>query len=209
MPHTLDLPLVAILRGLTPDSAIEVCRVLIEQGFTKIEVPLNSPDALTSIRLLINAYGDRCLIGAGTVTTKQQAADVIATGAKLIVSPNYNSDVIKLAVEANCTVLPGILTPTDAFSALADGATGLKIFPANVMGLSGFKALMSVLPKGTKCYPVGGISSSKESMLPFMEAGATGFGIGASLYTPDMSLEEIESNAKQFVSTFIEIAGNK
>ncbi|RKF17917.1 2-dehydro-3-deoxy-6-phosphogalactonate aldolase [Alginatibacterium sediminis] len=202
MSDNKPLPLIAILRGLTPDTAIQSCEVLINEGFSQIEVPLNSPDALKSIQLLVARFGDQYLIGAGTVTTKVQAQAVIDTGAKLIVSPNYNSEVIKLGVQAGCTVLPGVLTPTEAFAALADGASGLKLFPANVVGLAGFKALMSVLPANTACFPVGGISASVESMRPFVDAGAAGFGIGASLYTPQMSLEQIANNAREFVSTF-------
>jgi 2-dehydro-3-deoxyphosphogalactonate aldolase len=202
MSNNLELPLVAILRGLTPDTCIEVCRAIIEQGFTIIEVPLNSPDALVSIQILVNEFGENYLIGAGTVTTTKQAMDVIATGAKLIVSPNCNIDVIKLGVSNGCTVLPGVLTPTEAFTALDAGASGLKVFPANVMGVSGFSALMSVLPKGTKCYPVGGIEASSQSMAPYIAKGAAGFGIGAALYKPSLNLDQVVANAKQFVKSY-------
>jgi 2-dehydro-3-deoxyphosphogalactonate aldolase len=202
MSNALDFPLVAILRGLTPETCIDVCQAIIEQGFTIIEVPLNSPNALQSIRTLVEQFGDDYLIGAGTVTTLTEAKAVIETGAKLIVSPNCNIEVIKEGIAHGCTVLPGVLTPTEAFAALNAGASGLKVFPANVIGVSGFTALMSVLPKGTRCFPVGGISASSQSMVPYVEKGAAGFGIGAALYTPDLNIEQISSNAKLFVHSF-------
>jgi 2-dehydro-3-deoxyphosphogalactonate aldolase len=204
MSDNVELPLVAILRGLTPDTCIEVCQAIIEQGFTIIEVPLNSPDALLSIQTLVEEFGNDYLIGAGTVTTLEQAREVIATGAKLIVSPNCNIEVIKLGVSNGCTVLPGVLTPTEAFNALEAGASGLKVFPANVIGVAGFSALMSVLPKGTKCYPVGGIAASSQSMAPYVAKGAAGFGIGAALYTPSLNLDQVSANAKQFVESYHE-----
>jgi 2-dehydro-3-deoxyphosphogalactonate aldolase len=204
MSDNVELPLVAILRGITPDTCIDVCQAIIEQGFSIIEVPLNSPDALVSIQRLVDTFGSDFLIGAGTVTTLEQAKEVIATGARLIVSPNCNIEVIKLGVANGCTVLPGVLTPTEAFSALDAGASGLKVFPANVIGVAGFSALMSVLPKGTKCYPVGGISASSQSMAPYIAKGAAGFGIGAALYTPKLELDQVSANAKQFVESYHE-----
>lgn len=208
MSNTLEFPLVAILRGLTPDTCVDVCQAIINQGFTIIEVPLNSPNALQSIRILVERFGEDYLIGAGTVTTVEEAMAVIETGAKLIVSPNCNIEVIKLGISHGCTVLPGVLTPTEAFAALDAGASGLKVFPANVIGVSGFNALMSVLPKGTRCFPVGGISANSQSMTPYVEKGATGFGIGAALYTPELNIEQISKNAKQFVECFKQSTSN-
>lgn len=196
------LPLIAILRGISPENVLQVSGVLIEQGFTSIEVPLNSPSALTSIEMLINEYGSQYLIGAGTVTTPELARAVIKKGANLIVSPNLNSEVITMALEAGCDCYPGVITPTEAFTALALGATGLKLFPISMLGINGFVALKSVLPAGTKCYPVGGINASVESMHPYLKAGAAGFGLGSALFTPSSTLEQIELNAKAFVDTY-------
>lgn len=197
------LPLIAILRGVEPDDVIRVASLLKEHGFSMIEVPLNSPNALESIRRLVQHFDlDDMLVGAGTVTTVAQAKDVVATGANLIVTPNMNTDVIQLGIAANCAVFPGVVTPTEAFNALAAGATGLKLFPVSALGLDGFKALLSVLPKGTACMPVGGIDATEESMRPFMKAGAAGFGLGSALYKPNMSDDEIKEKAKAFVSVF-------
>ncbi|WP_111977177.1 2-dehydro-3-deoxy-6-phosphogalactonate aldolase [Algibacillus agarilyticus] len=197
-----QLPLIAIIRGVLPDDVIRIAQLLIDEGFTMIEVPLNSPDALVSIRRLVEHFGDKFYIGAGTITTPEQAKDVIATGANLVVTPNMNVDVIKLSVEAGCATFPGVVTPTEAFAALAAGATGLKIFPVTALGVDGFKALMSVLPKGTNCFPVGGINASVESMKTYTKIGAQGFGLGSALYTPAMSDADISAVAKQFVESF-------
>jgi 2-dehydro-3-deoxyphosphogalactonate aldolase len=196
------LPFVAIIRGIEPKDAVRVTQILIDEGFSMIEVPLNSPDALMSIKHLVDTFGNNYLIGAGTVTTPALAKAVIETGANLIVTPNYNAEVIKLAVNANCVTFPGVVTPTEAFDALAAGATGLKLFPISVVGLDGFKALKSVLPPNVDCLPVGGINPTIESMKPYMDLGATGFGLGASLYKPGLTDDKIRSNAKQFVEVY-------
>ncbi|ROV57111.1 2-dehydro-3-deoxy-6-phosphogalactonate aldolase [Vibrio ponticus] len=196
------LPLVAIIRGVETLDVIRVAQILIEEGFTMIEVPLNSPNALESIRVLVEEFGPDYFIGAGTVTTPQLAQAVIDTGANLIVTPNFNEQVVKMACEAGCVSFPGVVTPTEAFAALAAGATGLKLFPVSVLGLDGFKALKSVLPPEAICFPVGGINPTSESMKPYLDLGANGFGLGASLYTAAMSDEEIRSNAKSFVNAW-------
>lgn len=196
------LPLVGILRGLETQNAVAICQALIDEGFGIIEVPLNSPNALESIRLLVETFGDEFLIGAGTVTTEQEAKDVIATGAKLIVTPNYNQAVVQQAVANDCVVLPGVITPTEAFNAIADGATGLKLFPVTALGLEGFKALKSVLPAHVKCFPVGGIESSQDSMSPLLNSGAYGFGIGSSLFKPSLNILEVKERARKFVEAF-------
>lgn len=187
---------------MLPDDAIGVTNILIEEGFTLIEVPLNSPDALVSIKRLVDHFGADYYIGAGTVTTPAQARDVIATGANLVVTPNHNEEVVKLSAEADCATFPGVVTPTEAFAALAAGATGLKLFPISMQGLSGFKALRSVLPKEVICLPVGGINPTVESMKPYLDIGAQGFGLGASLYQPSLSDNEIRANAKAFVVSY-------
>lgn len=196
------MPLIAILRGISPENVLKVSEVLIKQGFTSIEVPLNSPDALASIEILVNEYGDKYLIGAGTVTTPELAKTVINTGANLIVSPNVNSEVIALSIKAGCECYSGVVTPTEAFTALELGATGLKLFPISMLGIDGFVALKSVLPSDTKCYPVGGINASVESMHPYLKAGAAGFGLGSALFTPCSTLAQIELNAKAFVDIY-------
>ena len=196
------LPLVAIIRGVLPKDVIRVAQILIEEGFSMIEVPLNSPNALDSIKQLVESFGRDYFVGAGTVTTAEQAKEVIKTGANLVVTPNHNEEVIKLAAQANCVVFPGVVTPTEAFSAVALGATGVKLFPISMLGLDGFKALKSVLPKGAICLPVGGIEPTVKSMKPLMDIGAQGFGLGSSLYIPDMEDDELRYNAKAFVDAF-------
>jgi len=206
--HSLHnhLPLIAILRGVKPSNVLQVAETLVAAGFTMIEVPLNSPEALVSIKLLVDKYLNKnntdFYIGAGTVTTPELAHAVIETGANLVVTPNMNENVIKHAVAGNCLTLPGVLTPTEAFNALAAGAHGLKLFPISMLGLDGFKALKSVLPADIPCFPVGGISPSTESIKPFIDAGALGFGLGSALFTSQLSNAQIEFNAKAFVDTF-------
>ena len=196
------LPLIAILRGVTPENILAVAKVLIEEGFSSIEVPLNSPDALTSISMLVNAHSSKYLIGAGTVTTPKLAEAVIATGANLVVTPNLNKEVVSMSVAANCQCFPGVVTPTEAFAALEYGASGIKLFPASVLGIEGFKALKSVLPADVKCFPVGGIEPNNESMHCWLEAGAYGFGLGSALFKPQMSLDEIRKRARAYVQTY-------
>lgn len=205
MSHNLSnhFPLIAIIRGVTPDTVIEVTQVLMEEGFSMIEVPLNSPEALTSIKMLVDEFGtDKYYLGAGTVTTPTLAKQVIETGANLVVTPNMNEEVIGLSIKANCAVFPGVVTPTEAFNALAAGATGLKIFPVSALGVDGFAAIMSVLPKDTACFPVGGIEPNVDSMKPYTKLNAAGFGLGSALYKPTMNLEQVRENAKAYVSSF-------
>lgn len=197
-----QFPLIAIIRGVQPEDVVRVAQLIIDQGFTMIEVPLNSPDPLNSIKRLVDHFGDKYFIGAGTVTTPQLARDVIATGANLIVTPNMNEDVIKISVGAGCATFPGVVTPTEAFNALSAGATGIKLFPISALGLDGFKALKSVLPKDALCFPVGGIDPTVASMKPLLDIGANGFGLGSSLYKPTMTDEEITENARKFVEAF-------
>jgi 2-dehydro-3-deoxyphosphogalactonate aldolase len=198
----MSLPLIAILRGVTPDKIINTAQLLIDEGFTKIEVPLNSPNALTSIKKLVDEYGNKLLVGAGTVTTPTLAQKVIDTGANLIVTPNLNEQVVKMAIANNCECYPGVVTPSEAFAAISAGATHLKLFPISALGLDGFKALKSVLPADVKCFPVGGIDPNSESMFPLLKAGAEGFGLGSSLYKPHMDNSEIRQNAQRFVDIY-------
>lgn len=204
-----DIPLIAILRGIEPKDAIRIGQILIDSGFKAIEVPLNSPDALKSIELMVNEFGNDYLVGAGTVTTPELAELVIATGAKLIVTPNYNEDVVTLGAAAGCQVYPGVITPTEAFNALQAGASGIKLFPVTMLGINGVKALKSVLPKEALCFAVGGINPSVASMKPYLEVGIDGFGLGASLYSPNLSDDEIRHNAQMFIQAYGEASSKK
>lgn len=196
------LPLIAILRGIEPQNILAYADVLLSEGFSMLEVPLNSPQALESISILVHTYADRYLIGAGTVTTLSQADAVIKTGANLVVCPNFNEEVVKASIAAGCQCYPGVITPTEAFAAIAAGASGIKLFPISMLGLEGFKALKSVLPPEIKCFPVGGIEARARNMHPYLEAGACGFGLGSSLFKPSMSLQEVKTNASAFVSVY-------
>jgi 2-dehydro-3-deoxyphosphogalactonate aldolase len=191
------LPLIAILRGLTPAEAPSIGHALVEAGFSLLEVPLNSPQPLDSIALLAHAHAD-ALVGAGTVLTSAQARDVHAAGGQLIVSPNFDRDVVREAVRLGMMCLPGIATPTEAFAALAAGAQGLKLFPAEMSSPAVLKALLAVLPTGTPVMPVGGITP--HNMQPWREAGARGFGIGSALYKPGKSPDAVRQDATLFVA---------
>jgi len=194
-----DLPLVAILRGLTPAEAPAVGDAIVGAGFRLLEVPLNSPRPLESIALLRKRF-PQALVGAGTVLDARQVRDVKAAGGELIVSPNYQPEVIAEATRLGMVSLPGIMTPTEAFGALAAGATGLKLFPAELASPAVVKALLAVLPAGTPLMPVGGITPG--NMSTWREAGATGFGIGSALYKPGKSAVTVGDDAQQFVAAY-------
>jgi 2-dehydro-3-deoxyphosphogalactonate aldolase len=175
-------PLVAILRGLTPDDAVPVGEALVQAGIAIIEVPLNSPEPVESIRRLAARLGDRALIGAGTVMTEAQVAEVAAAGGKLLVTPHADPSLVRAAKARGMLAAPGFFTPAEAFSLLAAGADALKLFPAEAASPAVVKALLAVLPPGTALLPVGGMSA--ETIGPWRKAGAAGFGIGGSLYKP-------------------------
>jgi 2-dehydro-3-deoxyphosphogalactonate aldolase len=193
------LPLVAILRGLTPSEAADVGDAIVEPGFRLLEVPLNSPQPLESIALMRQRF-PQALVGAGTVLSAQQVREVHAAGGELIVSPNYNAEVVAEAARLGLVCLPGVMTPTEAFGALASGATGLKLFPAELASPAVVKALLAVLPKGTPVMPVGGITPS--NMDEWRAAGAAGFGIGSALYKPGKQASAVRDDAKQFVAAW-------
>jgi 2-dehydro-3-deoxyphosphogalactonate aldolase len=194
-----QLPLIAILRGLTPAEAPAIGQVLVDSGFAIIEVPLNSPEPLQSIATL-TAQFPQTLIGAGTVLNAQQVKDVHAAGGRLVVSPNFNPAVVAQALALNMVVLPGVATPTEAFAALEAGAHGLKLFPAEMISPATVKALRAVLPKNAALMPVGGITP--DNMAAYRKAGASGFGLGSALYAPGRSAEQVRAAAQNFVNAF-------
>ena len=179
-------PLIAILRGITPAEAVPVAAALVAAGITRIEVPLNSPNAFESISDMVKAFGSVVQIGAGTVLTVAEVQAVAAAGGSLIVSPNCDPEVISASKAAGLQSWTGVMTPTECFAALKAGADGLKIFPANLIGPDGLKAMRAVLPKLCPVYAVGGAGVSNFGQ--WIKAGADGFGIGTALYTPVLSL---------------------
>lgn len=192
--------LVAILRGVTPTEVLAIGQALIEAGITQIEVPLNSPEPLASIKALVQQFGEHALIGAGTVLHAQQVEDIANVGGKLIISPNCNVEVIERSKQLGLISLPGVMTPTECFQALDAGADGLKFFPASLIGTSGLKAVKAVLPQNTRCYAVGGVGAAE--FAEWFKAGITGFGIGTALYKPKDSAEQVAARAKELVAAY-------
>ncbi|MEP6899431.1 MAG: 2-dehydro-3-deoxy-6-phosphogalactonate aldolase [Rhodanobacter sp.] len=190
------LPLIAILRGLRPEESVAVGNAIADAGFRILEVPLNSPRPLESIRQLVDALGDRCLIGAGTVLSVDAVADVAAAGGKLIVMPHADTRVIAAARSAGLFCVPGVSTPTEAFAALAAGANALKAFPAELITPSVLRAWRAILPPEVPLLPVGGIDP--DGMEVYRAAGAAGFGIGSALYAPGRSVAEVADAARAF-----------
>lgn len=192
--------IIAILRGITPEEALDVTHALLDAGITKIEVPLNSPDPLDSIAAMVDAFGQSAQIGAGTVLEVDQVAQVAATGARLVVSPDTNPAVIAATVDAGLLSYPGICTPTEAFAAIRTGATGLKLFPAFKMGLEGLKAMRAVLPAEMPVYAVGGVGPA--DFVEWRAAGAAGFGLGTALYAPGLAASEVGARARDAVAAW-------
>ncbi|MGH1411910.1 MAG: 2-dehydro-3-deoxy-6-phosphogalactonate aldolase [Pelagimonas sp.] len=195
--------IIAILRGLTPAEAIDITDVLISAGITKIEVPLNSPEPFESIAAMVAHAGDRAVIGAGTVLEVSQVEKLASIGAQMVVSPDAFPDVIRATKAAGMLSYPGVLTPSEAFSALRNGADGLKFFPGFKLGTDGLAALKAVLPTGTKTYAVGGAGPSNFG--EWIKAGATGFGIGSNIYKPGYSAAQVADLAKDIVAAYDEV----
>ena len=203
-------PFVAILRGVQSNEIISIARVLVDSGFSIIEVPLNSPDPLTSITNLSNEFGEKILIGAGTVLQKTDVLDIKNAGAKLAVAPNANPEVITAAKDGGLITIPGIATPTEAFTAIGLGADALKLFPAESAPPEVLKAFKAVLPKPFPVLPVGGITPEKIG--PYIQAGASGFGLGSALYKPGSSAKEVHEKAEkvlEMANSVMEEAGKE
>jgi 2-dehydro-3-deoxyphosphogalactonate aldolase len=203
-PWLSPLPLVAILRGLVPEESVAIGRALVDAGFRMLEVPLNSPRPFDSIRRLVQSLGDDCLIGAGTVMTPQQVDEVAAAGGRLIVMPHADTAVIRAAKAADLVCVPGVATPTEAFAAIAAGADGLKLFPAEQASPKVLKAWRAVLPPALPVLPVGGIAP--DNMAPWIAAGAQGFGIGSALFAPGVDAAEIARRAQAFAQAWTAIS---
>lgn len=190
-------PVVAILRGITPDEAPAIGQALVENGIRILEVPLNSPQPLDSIRLLARQL-PQALVGAGTVLTTQQVRDVHHAGGRLVVAPNFQPALVREAVRLGLASAPGVMTPTEAFAALDAGATALKLFPAEAIPPPAVKALRAVLPANALLLPVGGIGT--HNLAAYRAAGASGFGIGSALYQPGMTAAAVGERARDFVA---------
>jgi 2-dehydro-3-deoxyphosphogalactonate aldolase len=199
-PFLDRLPLVAILRGISPDEVVAVGDALVNDGFAIIEIPLNSPEPLESIRRMREHLGDEVLIGAGTVTTTAQVREVADAGGRLVVMPHGDGEVVRAAKAAGLVCMPGVATPTEAYAALANGADALKLFPAELLTPAVLKALRSVFPPATRFLPVGGITPG--AMAGYVAAGATGFGLGAALYRRGDDPQRVARNARDFVAAW-------
>uniref|UniRef100_A6VWV6 KDPG and KHG aldolase n=1 Tax=Marinomonas sp. (strain MWYL1) TaxID=400668 RepID=A6VWV6_MARMS len=196
-----EFPMVAILRGIKPDEVIEHAQVLIAAGFRLLEVPLNSPDAFTSIRSLQDKFGEQVLIGAGTVLTMAQLTELVATDAKLMVCPHTDVELIKAAKVAGLYAMPGFFTASEAFAALHAGADAVKLFPAEALPtINVVKALGAVIPAETWLCPVGGVTPN--NVADYLNVGARGFGLGSALYKKGQSVETTKANAEAFMTAW-------
>lgn len=192
------LPLIAILRGITPPDAQQTAEILLSCGFHWLEVPLNSPSPYESIRLMRDAVNGRAYVGAGTVLTTEQVDRVAECGGQLIISPNCDEQVIRHTREKGLLSLPGIMTPSEAFAALHAGASALKFFPAEQVSPALVKAFRAVLPADVACLPVGGIQPDAQQMQRYVQAGANGFGLGGGLYQAGMSMTQLRARATAY-----------
>jgi 2-dehydro-3-deoxyphosphogalactonate aldolase len=192
--------LIAILRGITPPEVVEVCDALVAAGIGMIEVPLNSPDALRSIAMAARAHSGAAAIGAGTVLTPEEVGAVAEAGGTFVVSPDANPAVIEATRARGMASFPGVFSPTEAFSAIRAGATGLKVFPAEVLGPRGIKAMKAVLPPGMPLYAVGG--ANPENFAAYFAAGCSGFGLGTYIYTPGMTAGDVAARGRAAVAAY-------
>jgi 2-dehydro-3-deoxyphosphogalactonate aldolase len=191
-------PLIAILRGVRPDEVVAIAERFERAGIAIVEVPLNSPQPIESIARLIRAFGARLLIGAGTVMTPEQVAEIAGAGGRLIVTPHADGAVVRAAKQHGLLAVPGFFTPTEAFAMLAAGADALKLFPSEAASPAALRALRAVLPAGTPVVPVGGIDAS--NMAAWREAGAAGFGIGSAIYRPGDSPDAVGAKAQALLA---------
>jgi 2-dehydro-3-deoxyphosphogalactonate aldolase len=198
------LPLVAILRGVAPEEVVSIGHALVDAGFAIIEVPVNSPRPLESVRLLAEAFGDSVLVGAGTVRSPEQVQHVADAGGQVIVMPHGDPTVIRAAKAMGLACIPGIATPTEGFAALANGADALKLFPAELLTPAVLRAMRSVFPSETRFLPVGGITP--RTMEEYVAAGAAGFGLGSALYTRGDDADTVAANARAFVAEWRRLA---
>ena len=198
--YLVPLPLIAVLRGITPEEIPAIAAVLVDAGFRVLEVPLNSPRPFASIGALAAAVGERCLVGAGTVLAPEDVARVEAAGGRLIVMPHADVAVIRAAKERRLVCVPGVATPTEAFAALAAGADGLKMFPADQLPPAALKAWRAVLPREALVFPVGGVKP--DTMAAYWAAGASGFGTGSNLYRPGAGADQVRAVAAAYAASF-------
>lgn len=198
----MTLPLIAILRGITPPEAPDIARALLDAGLSTIEVPLNSPDPLTSIRAIKDTLGEAAVVGAGTVLSVEDVEAVAAAGGEIIVSPDCKPAVIVRTKSLGLQSWPGIFTPTEAFAALDAGADGLKLFPGSMAGPAGLNAIRAVLPQGTPVFAVGG--AGPENFAEWIAASADGFGLGSALYKPGLTADEVATRARKIVAAYKE-----
>jgi 2-dehydro-3-deoxyphosphogalactonate aldolase len=198
--HLAQLPVVAILRGVTPARVEKVAEAIFEAGIRAIEVPLNSPEPFKSIALLAKRFGNEALTGAGTVTSPADVDRVADAGGRLAVSPHTDAAVIAHAVAKGLHPMPGVMTPSEAYAALNAGARDLKLFPATSLGIGHLKAMLVILPPTAKIYAVGGVNPA--NMKEWRAAGAAGFGLGSDLFKPDYDDTEIARRAKAAVEAF-------
>lgn len=192
--------IIAILRGITPEETVPVCTALVDAGITLIEVPLNSPNAVDSIGRAAAALSEQAEIGAGTVLTPEDVRAVAGAGGTFIVSPDTNSEVIGETVQLGLKSYPGVFSPSDAFAAIRAGATGLKFFPAEVLGAKGIKAMKAVLPPDMPVYAVGG--ANPDNFHEFFAIGCTGFGLGTYIFKPGMTVSEVSERAQLAVAAY-------
>lgn len=194
--------LVAILRGVTPDEVEQIAGALIETGIQAIEVPLNSPDPLSSIDILAKTFGNETLIGGGTMLTVSDVEKVHAVGGRLVVSPNMRTQVVARAAELGMVAMPGVMTPTEAWDALDAGASGLKFFPADILGPAGIASIKVILPKASVIAAVGGISA--DNLEAYMKAGVRAFGIGSTFYRPGDDAATVRAKALPIIAAYDE-----